>query len=197
MRTDAYLVEAAKRGDGRSRERLVLRTLPIVRSIAAGFRDFGLPLEDLVQEGSLGLLEAIDLYEPGRGADFGAYARIEIRRAIGDAAVRLPTSNDVAAVADGATPDPEGAVVAREEVRAIDHAVDTLPDRQRIVVQRHFGFGREPQEIAEVAASLHVSQQRVRTIERDAFYALHDELEPIISPDSPHRPPRRGAREYR
>jgi RNA polymerase sigma factor (sigma-70 family) len=80
------------------------------------------------------------------------------------------------------TPGPEDAMLADEQVRAIDHAVDTLPERQRVVVSRHFGFGCEPQEISEVAAALHVSQQRVRTIERDALYALRDELEPVVRP---------------
>jgi RNA polymerase sigma factor (sigma-70 family) len=264
MRTDAHLVEAAKQGDRRSRERLVMRALPTIRSIAVRYRDFGLPLDDLVQEGSLGLLEAIDQYEPVRSADFDAYARFRIRRAMRNALTsqsrlirlpkqiverrraieratadlkastgRSPTPKEVAiatglsteavtaarglglpplsldeptledgsmlgsVVADGSTPDPESAAVAHEEVRAIDDAVDTLPDRQRVVVQRHFGFGYEPQEIGEVAATLHVSQQRVRTIKRDALYALEDELEPIVSPRSRRRPPRRAAREYR
>jgi RNA polymerase sigma factor (sigma-70 family) len=255
MQTEAHLVEAAKQGDCRSRERLVMRALPTVRSIAVRYRDFSLPLEDLVQEGSLGLLEAIDQYQPDRSADFDAYARFHIRRAMRNALTnqsrlihlpkqiverrrsieratsdlkgatgRSPTSREVAiatglsteaviaarglglpplsldeptledgstlasVVANDAATDPESATVAHEEVRAIDDAVDTLPDRQRVVVTRHFGFGCDPQDIAEVAASLQVSQQRVRAIERDALYALQDELEPIVSPRSPRRP---------
>jgi RNA polymerase primary sigma factor len=158
-----------------------MRGLRTVRAIALDYRDFGLPLDDLVQEGSLELLEAIDRYEPGRGADFESATRCRIRRAMLDALLEDRSAFGVGIV-DGSAVDPETATVAREQVCAIDRAVDALPERQRAVVTRHFGFGCDPQEIAEVAASMHVSQQRVRTIERDALYALRDELEPLVSP---------------
>jgi RNA polymerase primary sigma factor len=67
-----------------------------VRSLAARYRDIGLPFDDLVQEGSLGLLEAIDGYDAGRGTDFETYARFRVRRAIRNALteksrlIRLP-----------------------------------------------------------------------------------------------------------
>lgn len=70
--------------------------LTLVRSVASRYRDLGLPFDDLVQEGSLGLLEAIDRYDAVRSADFESYARFRIRRAIRNALteqarlVRLP-----------------------------------------------------------------------------------------------------------
>jgi RNA polymerase primary sigma factor len=93
---DAHLVEAARHGDERSREHLVADQLPAVRAIALRYRNLGLPVEDLVQEGALGLLEAIDHFESGRGVDFESYARFRIRRAIRNALteqsrlIRLP-----------------------------------------------------------------------------------------------------------
>ena len=68
----------------------------MIRTIAVRYRDLGLPLDDLIQEGSLGLLEAIDGYEPRRSPDFDGYARFRVRRAIRNALtgqarlVRLP-----------------------------------------------------------------------------------------------------------
>ncbi len=76
------LLRAARRGNRRAREQLVRSRLGLVRAIAARYRNLGLPLDDLVQEGSLGLLEAIDHYDPDRGADLDSYARFRIRRAI-------------------------------------------------------------------------------------------------------------------
>jgi RNA polymerase primary sigma factor len=70
--------------------------LGLVRGIAARYRGCGLPFDDLVQEGSLGLLEAIDHFDPRRGASFAAYARFRVRRAIRNALtdqarlIRLP-----------------------------------------------------------------------------------------------------------
>lgn len=90
------LLRAAQRGDRTARDELVSSNLGLVRSVAARYRDLGLPLDDLVQEGAIGLLDAIDHYDPGRGASFVSYSRFRIRRAIRDALtdkarlIRLP-----------------------------------------------------------------------------------------------------------
>jgi len=90
------LLRAAQRGDPRSREVLVASHLGLVRSVASRYRDLGLPFDDLVQEGSLGLLDAIDRYDRRRGCSFESYARFRVRRAIRNALtdqarlVRLP-----------------------------------------------------------------------------------------------------------
>jgi RNA polymerase primary sigma factor len=90
------LLRAAQRGDPRAREQLVASHLGLVRSVASRYRDLGLPFDDLVQEGSLGLLEAIDRYDARHGTPFDKYARFRIRRAIRNALtdqarlIRLP-----------------------------------------------------------------------------------------------------------
>ena len=90
------LLRAARSGDRHAREELVLTRLGLVRSVASRYRDLGLPLEDLIQEGSLGLLAAIDRYDPYRGPQFDSYARFQVRRAIRNALterarlIRLP-----------------------------------------------------------------------------------------------------------
>ena len=90
------LLRAAQRGDRTARDELVTSNLGLVRSVAARYRDLGLPFDDLVQEGAIGLLDAIDHYDPGRGASFESYSRFRIRRAIRNALtdkarlIRLP-----------------------------------------------------------------------------------------------------------
>ena len=90
------LLHAAQGGDRAAREQLVTSSLGLVRSIASYYRDLGLPIEDLVQEGAVGLLDAIDRYDPDRGASFETYARFRVRRAIRNALtdtarlIRLP-----------------------------------------------------------------------------------------------------------
>ncbi|HKH32475.1 MAG TPA: sigma-70 family RNA polymerase sigma factor [Gaiellaceae bacterium] len=51
-----------------------------MRSLARRYRDMGLPLEDLVQEGAIGLLEAIDHFDAANGASFSTYAYWRARR---------------------------------------------------------------------------------------------------------------------
>ena len=76
------LAARAHRGDRAARGALVDEHMRLVRSVAARYRDLGLPAEDLVQEGAIGLLTAIDDYEPDRGASFSTYAFYRIRAAI-------------------------------------------------------------------------------------------------------------------
>ena len=55
-------------------DRLVAEHLPLVRRLSRKFSRSGEPLEDLVQVGTIGLLKAIDKYDPDRGTDFKAFA---------------------------------------------------------------------------------------------------------------------------
>jgi RNA polymerase primary sigma factor len=93
---DDELVRRARHGDRGARERIVRRYLELVRNLATRYRDIGLPLDDLVQEGSCGLLDAIEHYDRARGPDFETYARFRVRRAIRNALteqarlIRLP-----------------------------------------------------------------------------------------------------------
>jgi len=249
---DVSLLHAARDGDPRARERIVAGQLALVRSVAAHYRDLGLPLEDLVQEGSMGLLEAIATFDPERGSDFDAYARFRVRRSIRNALteqsrlIRLPkqvverrraiaraesaftaatghpptvvelsdatglspaavvqtqgiagapVSLDTPLLDDGTTlegaladtsaSDPAAETVDHEQVELVDDAVAHLPERQREVIARHYGFGGTPEDIAAVAAALRLSRQRVRTIERDALYRLRNSLEHPL--DARHR----------
>jgi RNA polymerase primary sigma factor len=75
---------------------VVRNHLGLIRSIASRYRDYGVPLDDLIQEGAIGLLDAIDHYDPSRRTPFESYARFRIRRAIRNALtqqarlIRLP-----------------------------------------------------------------------------------------------------------
>jgi RNA polymerase sigma factor (sigma-70 family) len=95
VRPDQTLIRRAVRGDRAARDRVVVAQLPAIRSTAARYTGLGLPLEDLVQEAALGLLEALPRYDAARGS-FDAFARARTRHAIADALtkqsrlVRLP-----------------------------------------------------------------------------------------------------------
>jgi RNA polymerase primary sigma factor len=90
------LAMRAKNGDEAARERLVNGNLRFVVSIAKQFQGRGLPLIDLISEGNIGLLTAIDKFEPEKGYHFISYAvwwiRQSILKAIGEKSrmIRLP-----------------------------------------------------------------------------------------------------------
>lgn len=90
------LVVLAKKGDQRARNVLTLANLKLVASIAKRYEDRGLPMIDLLQEGSIGLMSAVKKFDPQLGHRFSTYAAWWIREAITRAlsnksrVVRLP-----------------------------------------------------------------------------------------------------------
>jgi RNA polymerase sigma-B factor len=95
---DALLEHWRRRGDESAREELVRRFMPLVRSLARRYSYTSEPLDDLVQVGSVGLLQALERYDPRVGSSFRAFAVPtivgELRRHFRDTAwsVHLPRS---------------------------------------------------------------------------------------------------------
>jgi len=76
------LLRHAQAGDPQAREELIERLLPLVNSIARSYRTVGLERADLVQEGCVGILRALQRFDPGRGVPFPAYAALWVRQAL-------------------------------------------------------------------------------------------------------------------
>ncbi len=76
------LAEAIGRGDSRARDRMVRANLRLVVNIARGYTGKGLGLQDLIEEGNLGLLRAVEGFDPGIGTRFSTYASYWIKQSI-------------------------------------------------------------------------------------------------------------------
>ena len=72
----------ARAGDFAARQSMIEHNLRLVVSIAKGYLGRGVPLSDLIEEGNLGLMHAIDKFEPERGFRFSTYATWWIRQAV-------------------------------------------------------------------------------------------------------------------
>src|SRR4051794_29255558 len=74
MRHTADLWQRARRGDRTARERLIELHMPLARSLAVQYRHAREPLDDLCQVANLGLVKAVDRYDPERGIAFTSFA---------------------------------------------------------------------------------------------------------------------------
>lgn len=76
------LAKRAQKGEREARHKLIVSNLRLVVSIAKKYLYYGLPLLDLIEEGNLGLMKAVDRYDPDRGCKFSTYATWWIRQAV-------------------------------------------------------------------------------------------------------------------
>src|ERR671913_1525172 len=140
------LSKKAKAGDEGARQRLIEKNLRLVVSVAKKYRGMGLPFEDLIQEGNIGLMKAVGKFDPDRGFRFSTYAtwwiRQAIQRALADKGrtIRIPVhmgekvrkvSRAYRELSAGLEREPNEEEVAERlgwKIEEVRHAVEAMPD---------------------------------------------------------------------
>jgi RNA polymerase sigma factor (sigma-70 family) len=177
-------------GDTAARDTLIEANLRLVVAVARRYARPGVPLADLVQEGNLGLIRAVERFDPGHGCRFSTYATWWIWQAVVRGLTRL--SRDHASTVSIDQPIGEGDTVvgdliadehaARPEVLAADHprSADTaaavrrlLPERLRRLLVLRFGLdGGGGRTLEEVGSAIGVTRERARQLEANALARL-------------------------
>ena len=159
----AKLVELSAHGDRESQSRLVAANLAMVIRLADARADKGLPVSDLVQEGSLGLVEAVQTFPDSGQTDFAAFAETKVGEQM-----------DTAIAAEAAA------------VREGEQLVAAANDYERTEILLRRTLQRTPTE-TEIAEKLEWSVERTRYVAKvvdDARRRNDEELLAFIDPDA-------------
>ena len=138
------LAAKIKKGDKKSRELMIKANLRLVVKIARDYEGLGLPLLDLISEGNIGLMKAVERYDPSKGGKLSTYGawwiKQSIKRALANQSktIRLPV-----------------------------HLVDKISRMRRTAMKLHQELGREPTN-EELAGELNITAARVEQMQSAA-----------------------------
>ena len=82
IQEEATLAKRIKRGDKKARETMIKANLRLVVKIARSYEDCGMPLLDMISEGNVGLMKAVERFDPAKGAKLSTYSAWWIKQAI-------------------------------------------------------------------------------------------------------------------
>src|ERR1035437_9026112 len=131
------LAKRIRRGDKSARDHMIKANLRLVVKIAMDYKDFGLPLLDLISEGNIGLVKAVERFDPRKGGKLSTYAawwiKQSIKRALANQSktIRLPV-----------------------------HLVDKISKMRRTAMALTEQFGREPTD-EELAIELQIPTSKI------------------------------------
>jgi RNA polymerase sigma factor (sigma-70 family) len=139
-KNELEVVRLALENYRRARDRAMEGALKLVPWLANRYRRRGLPLEDLIQEGNIGLMRAVEKFDSSKGARFGTYASYWIRQSM------LRAIEDQSRL-----------------IRVPVHLSELVRKTERFRQQVNTGQGREP-SVDETATALEVSPKRIRNV---------------------------------
>lgn len=187
-------------GDKDAVNRLVSANLRFVAQVARGYQGMGMPIEDLIGFGNIGLFEAAVRFDPSKGVKFISFAvwyiRAEIQKALNEVSrvVRIPShktrteeysekSTDMKVGDDensesfgdrylSAESSP-GAHELNDLKFELNRALSQLKPKQRIAIELNYGLGIEyPRTMDQIAEELNVTGERARQLVRQAELSL-------------------------
>jgi len=147
---------------------MVMQYMPLVRRIANQHRGCGLDFDDLVQEGVIGLIKAINKFDPKRGNGLMTYAQHWIRGEI-LAAInrnkRLYTNQTIVLPSKSNIEDDIELLTGIERLPTL---LERLDERQRHIINRRW-LSIEPAKLRELSAEMGLSMERIRQIEVESI----------------------------
>ena len=186
----------AKQGDKKARNILILSNIPFAIKYSLSFLGYKIDPEDLSQIGLIGLIEAVDKFDAGKGFRVITYAKWWIRKEIEEAAVKTRKESSttpfsrlvknepdfdeeafISSLGDNSENPVEEECIENEKHYRVRKALERLSGRDSDIINRHYGFdGREEESFNDIAESYGLSKARIHQLEQAAFNSLRSEL---------------------
>jgi len=142
---EIQLARRIKRGDQKALTQMVSANLRLVVKIARDYANFGLPLLDLISEGNIGLMKAVERFDPKKGGKLSTYAAWWIKQSITRALANQTKT-----------------------IRLPIHLVEKIGKMRRVSSQMMEELGREPSD-DELAEEIGLSSSKVAALKRAAL----------------------------
>ena len=174
----AQLVERGGEQAEKARAILVNANLRLVTSIAKKYQNRGIAMEDLIQEGTLGLIHAVEKYDWRRGFRFSTYATHWIRQALGRAfkgegRIGLLPQERLTPLLEANESD---AQIFRQALRdEINKALEHLSEREKEILTLRYALSadqEQPMTLEQVGTQLNLTREQARQVEAEAFQKL-------------------------
>ena len=183
------LIRSAQDGDIEDRNRIIEANLKFVFDIARTYTGRGVPISELISEGNMALIKAIDKFDTERGTKFISYAVWWIRNSMRECIEKgtkkrlyeEPESSRTRYHDDDETFDEDVARLPSDveydsasdrERDMIDDVADLtagLDERESLIIDRYYGLSGEEKNLIEIGRELSISGERVRQIKRGAM----------------------------
>lgn len=172
------------------RDALITGNMGYVVTLARQYKSELLSTDDLISEGSIGLMKAADKFDPSRGKPFVTFAAPYIRRSIEDAISRLTGEVPVLStdeslpigshnnytllnvLEDKGAPKTDATLEQNALSDDMTVAINTLNEREQAVIKRCFGIESQHMTMAEIGEELGLKRERVRQIRDKAMRKL-------------------------
>ncbi len=176
-------------GDMGARDKLISSNLKFVASVAKQYQGRGLSYADLIAEGNIGLMKALDKFDGERGYKIISYSVWWIRQTILEALEKRNTSDNEDLPNDYEKPlatddddyktemsddnflnDGTEADKEKEQTEAINLLMEYLNQRERNIITKYYGLdGNKPKTLEEIGMEYGLTKERIRQIKNTSF----------------------------
>jgi RNA polymerase sigma factor, sigma-70 family len=198
------LLTLAKQGDISAKNKIIESNLRFVFNIAKKYKGYGVPINELISEGNIGLLKAIEKFDDTKDVKFISYAVWWVKHMIFTFVKTKGYGKSVSTISDESLKskienieieDEEDEVIYKSEQvkqssdeneikdlnkiqdNVISKLLSKLNPRERYVIEKYYGLnGQKEENLEEIGSHLNISNERVRQIKLSCFKTLRTEV---------------------